>query len=62
MPGILGTRAEVSVKLTASKGTQQIWAEMAAVGFRLGGDGEMDKTDCGLGGELGREKCIEMDS
>ena len=32
------------------------------LGLGGGGDGEMDKTDCGLGGELGREKCREMDS
>ena len=35
--------------------------QMATVGVRLeGGDGQMDKTDCGLGGELGRENCREM--
>ena len=35
--------------------------QMAAVRVRLGGgDGQMDKTDCGLGGELGRENCREM--
>ena len=55
----MGTRAELKVKLMHT--TSGCLRQMAAVRVRLGGgDGQMDKTDCGLGGELGRENCREM--
>ena len=57
----LGSRAEPrALEAKQRHTTSGCWRQMAAVGFRWGGDGEMDKTDCGLGGELGREKCREM--